>query len=191
VRLFVALDVPEKVRQEIGEAVAPLQKACPNARWVRLESMHITLKFIGHVPDEKLDSIGAALQPIRSDGPVEMEFRGLGLFPNEKCPRVLWCGVESSANLAKLAADVETALEPLGIAREMRGFVPHLTLARINQEKIPPARIEKLVKAANEVEITDFGSARESNFYLYESVLKHSGAEYKRLQTVPFLKGSV
>jgi 2'-5' RNA ligase len=189
VRLFVALDLPEKVWQALRESIVPLKKACPSARWVRPEAMHVTLKFIGHIEAEKLDSIRGALQPIRSERLVAMEFRGLGFFPNERRPRVVWCGVEGSPNLATLAADIESSLDPIGISRESREFVPHLTLARIDEDKSPRESVENLVEAATELKTTDFGSARENEFYLYESVLKPSGAEYKRLQAFPFLEG--
>jgi 2'-5' RNA ligase len=85
-----------------------------------------------------------------------------------------------------LAQDIERALEPLGYARETRPFVPHLTLARFSS----PEGLEKIVRAAEELKSYDFGSAREAEFYLYESILKASGAEYKRLATFPFLKGA-
>ena len=166
-----------------------LKKACPNARWVHPESMHITLKFIGHVPDEKREAIEQALLRIVAAEPVDIAFRGLGFFPNERRPKVLWCGVQASPNLAALAADIENALEPAGVERESRAYVPHLTLARIDQEKAGRTGVEKLVKACLELGATDFGSAHATEFYLYESVLKRSGAEYTKLRTFPFVKG--
>jgi RNA 2',3'-cyclic 3'-phosphodiesterase len=189
VRLFVALDLPENVRQALRESIEPLKTACPKARWVRPEMMHVTLKFIGHIEAEKLDSVLAALLPVRSEQPVEMEFRGLGFFPSERRPRVVWCRVEASANLAALAADIESSLDPIGIASESREFIPHLTLARLDPEKVPQGSVEKLVHAASELKATDFGSSHDAEFYLFESILKPSGAEYKRLQTFPFVKG--
>lgn len=188
-RLFVALDLPEKMHKELRALIEQLNKQCPSARWVRPEGIHITLKFIGHVDAAKAESIREALAPIRSDQPAEMQFRGLGFFPNERRPRVAWCGVQASGNVAKLAADVETAVEPLGITRDSRAFVPHLTLARIDAENVRRAQIENLVKSARELDATTFGSARESEFHLYESLTKPSGAEYRRLQSFPFLKG--
>lgn len=188
-RLFVALDLPAEVRQELRNLIERLSKVCPDARWVRPEGIHITLKFIGHVDATKADSIRQALEPIRSDRPIEMKFRGLGFFPNGRRPRVAWCGAEGSSNLAKLAAEIEGAIEPLGIACETRPFTPHLTLSRIDPVKVRRAQIEKLVESAKKFASTAFGAARETEFHLYESVTKPSGAEYKRLQSFPFLKG--
>jgi RNA 2',3'-cyclic 3'-phosphodiesterase len=184
VRLFVALDLRKEVREAMRELITSLRPNAENARWVSPDGMHITLKFIGHVDAAKAGSIRAALTHSHSSQPVDMHFRGVGFFPNDKRPRVVWCGIEASPNLAQLAAQIERALEPLGIERESRDFAPHLTLARLN----PPARADELVRAANELKLRDFGSARETEFHLFESITKPSGAEYKKLATYPFLK---
>jgi len=185
-RLFVALDFPDAVRHAVRDLIARLRPLCKSARWVRPEGMHITLKFIGHVPAEKLDPIRAALASVQSSAPVEIRFRGMGFFPNERRPRVAWCGMEASPNLAQLAADIERGLEPLGIAREERAFVPHLTLARFES----PRGVGELVRQVQEMTPQDFGSARETQFHLYESILKRAGAEYKKLESFPFVKGT-
>jgi len=188
VRLFVALDLPDDVRRALGDLIARLKKLCHEARWVRPEAMHLTLKFIGHaIRDDdraKFASLRTALAAIQSDRPVEMQFRGVGFFPSARRPRVAWCGVEASPNLAKIANDIEAALEPLGIPRESREYVPHLTLARFES----PKGLAPLIQAAEELQAFDFGSAHATEFYLYESVLHRSGAEYKRLETYHFVK---
>ena len=189
-RLFVALDFPNVVRDALRDLIARLQPECRGAKWVRPEAMHVTLKFIGEVDAAKLEPIGAALATVHSAQPVDMHFRGLGFFPNERRPRVLWCGVEASANLAELAASVDRALPPLGVAAESREFVPHLTLARFRAEGNSQREFEKLVRAAEEIKSYDFGATRETEFHLIESRLKPSGAEYKRQQTFPIVKGS-
>jgi RNA 2',3'-cyclic 3'-phosphodiesterase len=182
VRLFVALELPEQVRMALNDLIARLKLECPKARWVRPEGMHITLKFIGEADASKLDAIGAALATVHSSAPMEMDLRGVGFFPNERRPRAAWCGVEASPNLAQLAADIARALEPLGFPAESRQFVPHLTLARFKS----PDGLEKLVSAAGNLKSQGFGSVRESEFHLFQSFLKPSGSEYKRLATFPF-----
>jgi RNA 2',3'-cyclic 3'-phosphodiesterase len=183
-RLFVALELRENVREAIREVISRLKPASRGARWVRPEGMHITLKFIGHVQSEKFPDLRAALEPTRSPYPVEMRFRSIGFFPNERRPRVVWCGIRASPNLSPLAADIEKALEPLGIARESRDFLPHLTLARFKA----PEKAPELVRLANELQDQELGSARETEFYLFESVLDRSGAKYKKLATYPFVQ---
>lgn len=189
-RLFVALDLPEEVRRSLAEVIARLKPKCLDARWVRPESMHLTLKFIGHaIADgdaQKLGELRTALATIHSPEPVEIHYRGVGFFPGPKRPRVVWCGVESSPNLSQIAADIDAALSPLGIPREKRAFVPHLTLARIE----PPRLVEELARAAQELASTGFGSARETEYYLFESKLKPSGAIYTKLETYSFVKAA-
>ncbi|MGH9738080.1 MAG: RNA 2',3'-cyclic phosphodiesterase, partial [Candidatus Acidiferrales bacterium] len=96
-RLFVALDLPADVRRNVAEVIEQLKPKCREARWVRPESMHLTLKFIGHaVADGDIDKLGelrAALATVRSNEPIELHFRGVGFFPNERRPRVVWCGI--------------------------------------------------------------------------------------------------
>jgi len=189
-RLFVALDVPEDVRGALRELVAKLKPLSRSARWARPEGLHVTLKFIGHAIDRpesgKLGELRAALAGVRSEAPVEMRFRGVGFFPDARRPRVVWCGVEASANLAPLAAEIEKAAAKIGIPREERVFVPHLTLARFKA----PEGAEALVRAVNEFASRDFGAARAAEFHLYESMLKPSGSEYRKIETYGFVEGA-
>ncbi len=199
-RLFVALDLPDDVRRALGDLMAELKPLSPDARWVRPEGMHVTLKFIGHaVPTgdaKKLDAVRAALATVRSDRPVEMHFRGVGFFPNFSRPRVIWCGVHASENLAQMAAEIERALEPLGVPPEDRAFVPHLTLARFKTShsgkpsRSNPPNGEALRTAAAEMAEKQFGTATEMNFHLFESITKPTGSEYWKIETYSFVKGS-
>ena len=183
----MALDLTDEIREALREPIAKLNPLAKSARWARPEGMHVTLKFIGHVEASKLDAIRAALGTVQSNAPVEMQIRGVGFFPDGRRPRVLWCGIEASANLAPLAAEIERTLEPLGIPREERKFTPHLTLARLKDSH----SVEKLVRAAEEMKSRAFGSARASEFYLFESMTKPSGAEYRKIESYPFVKGAV
>ena len=184
-RLFVALDIPEDVRAAIGALVAKLRGVCRNARWVRIEGAHITLKFIGEVPVEKAEDIKTALLAVPFPAPIKMSFRGLGFFPNDRRPRVLWAGITAGPELGALAAAVETALEPLGIAREQRAFSPHLTLARFDS----PSELTRLHAGIAAAGSLEFGRAIAAEFHLYQSVLKRGGAEYTRLATFRFAEG--
>lgn len=180
-RLFVALDIPEEVRRSIAELVEKLRPAVRGARWARVEGTHVTLKFIGEVAPEKLGGIEAALVSVGPPGAIEMRFRKVGFFPNERHPRVFWAGIDAPPALADLAAQVEQRLEPLGIPRETRPFRPHLTLARFNSLQGLP----ELQAALGKLAPFEFGAARAEEFYLYQSRLKPGGAEYTRLRTFP------
>jgi len=167
----------------LNNLIEHLKLTCPKVRWVRPEGMHITLKFIGEADPGKLGAIRAALETVHSSAPVELNLRGLGFFPNERRPHTAWCGVDASPNLAPLAAEIARALEPLGFPAESRQFVPHLTLARFKS----PEGLEKLVSAASNLKSQEFGHVRESEFHLFQSFLKPSGAEHQRLATFPFV----
>ncbi len=186
-RLFVALEIPAAVRDNLAALIAELRElsakvADKRPRWVRRENLHVTLKFIGEVSPAKLEGIRGALSAIRSDAPVEIRIRGLGFFPNEQHPRVLWAGLDASANLPALAEDIGSALETQGMLREHRAFTPHLTLARIE----PPGLHEKLRAAIQNTNAREFGSFQTQEFHLIESKLKPSGAEYTTLASYPF-----
>jgi RNA 2',3'-cyclic 3'-phosphodiesterase len=181
-RLFVALEIPSAVRENLADLLKAFRGVSPQTRWVRPENLHVTLKFIGEVPGTKLATVHSALAGVRSEQHVTLDFRGLGFFPNEKHPRVFWAGIEASPNLETLAVDIDKATEKLGITREQRPFSPHLTLARFE----PPLLWEKLRAAIQENAARDFGSLRTSQFQLIESKLKPSGAEYTTLESFPF-----
>ena len=185
-RLFVALDLPDEVRQSLSDLIAKLKPKSHGVRWVESRNLHVTLKFIGHVENEKLGSIRDALSGIHSSQLVELTFRGMGFFPNERHPRVAWCGVHASPNLASLAADIDRSVVPLGVDAETRPFAPHLTLARFKSDE----GVADLVRAAEGMESTEFGSATETEFHLYESLLKPAGAQYNRLASFLIVSGS-
>jgi len=183
-RLFVALEVPEDVRAALQELTLILKAKSPGAKWTAPEQMHVTLKFIGEVADEKMNPIRTALQNVNSTSPVELAFRGVGFFPNEKRPHTFWCGVKASKNLAQLAADISKSLEPLGIENEQRAFVPHLTLARIKS----PSDARQLVAASRDWHGKLFGTTRATEFHLFSSLLKSSGPVHALIESYSFVK---
>ena len=178
-RVFVALDLSDEVRRAIAGLVGKLEKTCRGARWVRVEGIHVTLKFIGEVPVDKVEQIRGALAGVHTAAPVEMSFRGKGFFPNAKHPRVFWAGIEATPNLGELATEIERRMEALGIPREQRPFKPHLTLARFKSEE----GLARLVEALAAGGSLEFGHVTASEFHLYQSQIKPGGAVYTRLAT--------
>jgi 2'-5' RNA ligase len=178
-RLFVALEIPAAVRENIAALLREVRPLAPQARWVRAENMHLTLKFIGEVAPPKADAIRAVLAQVPREGAFPLQIRGLSFFPNERHPRVFWAGIEAGPELPRLAAAIEGALEPVGIAREDRAFTPHLTLARFNK----PGLAEKLRVAVEKNSAREFGKIVTTEFHLIESRLKPTGAQYTRLAT--------
>ena len=149
---------------------------------MRAENLHVTLKFLGEVADGKVTAVRSALESIRSDKAVALEFRGLGFFPSEKHPRVFWAGMEATLNLTTLANEIEGAVEKIGIPREKREFSPHLTLARFERPRLPGA----LLNLITDNQQREFGSLRTNEFHLIQSKLKPSGAEYTTVATFQF-----
>lgn len=190
-RLFVALDIDPEIRSRIGRFMEGVRNLAPDARWVAPESLHITLKFIGEWPGERLDEINRGLAGVRGE-PTEIAFSGTGFFPTVKAARVFWIGMEAGPKLAQLAAGVEAAVEPLGIAREQRRFAPHLTLARTGSGRPQRGRedrdnpnFQRLQAKLAEMSPPDFGRMTPREFFLYESKLSPKGAQYHRLERFP------
>lgn len=185
-RLFVALDVPDETRLSLGDAIRKFEGVCRGARWMQAQSIHVTLKFIGHVEETKLPEIKDSLASVKSSPPIPIAFRNFGFFPNERRPRVFWLGIEAGPGLAALAAAISSALEPVGIPREERTFRPHLTLARFKTEKGLPKLREIVAPLAHQ----SFGNTVASQFHLYESVLNPGGAVHTKLASYRFAEGA-
>jgi RNA 2',3'-cyclic 3'-phosphodiesterase len=179
VRLFVALDLPPAIKDELSRVIETLRDAVPNARWVPRANLHLTVKFIGHIPDERLAAISAAVGEATStfvDFTTHLE--GLGAFPSAKRARVLWVGLADPAGgLAAIAGSLDEALEPLAIPREKRAFTPHLTLARLRV----PASVAHVPDVP--LDSTPFPVDRIT---LFESRLRRPAPVYEPLAIFPF-----
>src|SRR5262249_47310244 len=128
-RLFIALDIEDSIRERIEKFVDGVRGFAPDARWVRPESLHVTLKFIGEKPEEAVSDIARVLSQIEGEA-FDLKFGGYGFFPTAKAARVFWVGLESGPGLAELARRVDEQTHTLGIPLEEHPFRPHLTLAR-------------------------------------------------------------
>ncbi len=180
-RLFTAIDLPADVLRNLEGLLARLR---PTARmkWSPLENLHITTKFIGEWPSERLNEMEAALAAVPRPDPFPVALRGLGFFPNPHAPRVFWVGVEASPALAELARRTDLALAELGVPSEARPFSPHLTLARIKE----PVPLTGLREAISRLESLDFGAFQADRFVLYRSELRPGGSVYTKLTEFPF-----
>lgn len=167
-RLFVAIDPPEEVREQL----APLCCGLPDARWTPIEQLHLTLCFIGEVDGSTFLDICEALGEI-SFAAFSLQLRGVGFFPPRGQPRVVWAGVEKCESLMVLQRKITTRLFQMGIFLENRKYSPHLTLARLNQTS--PARVGKYL---NEHALFVSSPFTVSQFTLYSSVLGRKGASH-------------
>lgn len=180
-RLFVALDIPDETRSAIRGIILRLSPVVRGAKWAHADGIHVTLKFVGWIENEKVANVKGCLASVRPRAPIPVAFHNFGFFPNGKRPRVFWMGIESNTQLAELAAEIETQLAALEIPTERREFTPHLTLARFKTNEGVPQMQEMLGSMPQ-----DFGAMNATEFHLYQSVLKSSGAIYSKLASYSF-----
>jgi 2'-5' RNA ligase len=181
-RLFTGLDLPAEVVRNLEQLVARLR---PTARiqWSRPESLHITTKFIGEWPEDRLGELKTALAALVSRPPIGVHIHKAGFFPNPHAPRVFWCGIEAHG-LDTLAADTDRATAALGIAPESRAFSAHLTLARVKER----LNLQPLREAIVGLPSLDFGKFEARSFFLYQSTLRPAGSVYTKLAEFPLSK---
>src|ERR1700690_4001219 len=116
-RLFIALDIDNEIGNRIARFLDGVREFASDARWVRPESLHVTLKFIGETSEEDAEKIKRRLATIMADS-FEISFRGYGFFPSARAPRVFWLGIEASPALSSLAAAVDESMSQLGVYKE-------------------------------------------------------------------------
>jgi 2'-5' RNA ligase len=187
-RVFVALDIDDAIRQRLQLFLDGVRGFAPDARWVRPESTHVTLKFIGEKSAEAVAEIKHALSGIRA-GVVEVSIRGYGFFPTARAPRVFWVAIEAGPQLATLAKSVDEAVATLGVPEEEHAFSPHLTLARRGGSGAPGWRkgdapnqsFQRLQEKLAAMPAPEFGTMTAREFFLYESQLGRGGSRYTKI----------
>ena len=188
-RLFIALDIDDAIRDRLTRFVEGVQNFAPDARWMKPESLHVTLKFIGEQPDSAIDPIKRALATVATGTP-EICFRHYGFFPTVKSARVFWIGMEASPQLAALATAIDDQTAALGIPREDRPFSPHLTLARgaggsgsprRSKQDGPNRVFQRLQEKLAALPTPEFGTMTPCDFFLYQSRLSPKGSTYTKL----------
>ena len=189
-RIFIALDLDDAIRQRIGRFIEGVRGFAPDARWVLPESLHITLKFIGERPAEMIEDIKRVLAGVEM-APFDLSLEGYGFFPTAKSPRVFWVGIESGLQLLQLAKAVDEMTSALGIPKEQRRFSPHLTLARGGGESRAPGwrkgdrsnwNFQLLVEKLSRFAAPEFGTMTAREFFLYQSQLRRGGSRYTKLE---------
>jgi len=188
-RIFIALDIDDAIRQRIQRFLEGVSGFAPDARWVRPESLHVTLKFIGEKPNDAVEEIKRVLSGIRADS-FEVSYRAFGFFPTPKAARVFWVGIESGPQLLSLAKAVDEAALRLGIPEENHPFAPHLTLARgggrsgaprWSNGDAPNKNFQHLQEKLAALPIPEFGTMAAREFFLYQSQLSRGGSHYTKI----------
>ena len=188
-RLFIALDIDDSIRARIQRFVEGVSGFASEAQWVRPESMHVTLKFIGEKPADAVEEIKHTVSAVKGES-FEVSFRGFGFFPTAKSARVFWVGIQAGVQLASLATAVDQATAALGIPKEAHPYSPHLTLARGGGRSGAPGRqkedrpnrgFQKLQEKLAALPSPEFGTMTAREFFLYRSHLSRGGSRYEKL----------
>jgi RNA 2',3'-cyclic 3'-phosphodiesterase len=187
-RLFVALDIDDAIREKIARFLDGVSEFAPEARWVRAESLHVTLKFIGEKSEEDAAEISKALETVKADA-ISINIRNYGFFPTAHSPRVFWIGLEAGDKLAALASSIDEKLATLGIPREEHAFNAHVTLARAGASRArrkPKGKnsaqiFQRLQEKLASLPAPEFGTMTAQEFFLFQSRLSPAGSKYTKL----------
>jgi len=189
-RAFIAVEIPQEIHKAIENETAPIQVALNKSlvRWVPTENMHLTLRFLGDTSPANVEMLAQMLSVEAGQHPAfEIQFRGLGVFPNTKRPRVIWIGIQAPDELAALQRGIEAAADKLGYPPEKRSFSPHLTIGRVKQN-VNSGGMQKIRAALEDVKFGTLGAAPVNAVHLFKSDLHSSGAVYTCLHTAPLGK---
>ena len=185
-RTFIAVDIPPAIQKTIQYKIEMLRKAIGNSiRWVPVQNIHLTLKFLGDVSQNDVDKL---TQMLRTESDTHASFDitigGLGSFPNSKRARVVFIRTQAPAELDALQRGIESATTRLGFEADTRPFSPHLTVGRVRGHITAPEQ-EKIRKILEETKIDSVGTARVDSIHLYKSELKPGGSVYTKLFSAP------
>jgi len=173
----MAVEISEPCRESLARFIGGIDKYGTSVKWVPAENLHVTLKFLG---ESAVDTGGIinALKTVRQEK-FQAELRGLGCFPNLKHPKIIFAAVgEGASQLKTLASAVEDALEPLGFAKEERGFHPHITIGRV---KCPGKTASKIAEKMIGQEGVIFGKFSVDRFCVMKSDLRPRGPVYTKI----------
>ncbi|HZD55258.1 MAG TPA: RNA 2',3'-cyclic phosphodiesterase [Anaerolineales bacterium] len=187
IRSFIAIDLPPKIQKRLNNVSDQLQNRLESVpvRWVPVENIHLTLKFLGDVSESNLEVLKDVLRTVVSGHQTfEISIGGLGAFPKAKRPRVIWIGVEAPQNLSAVQHSIEAETTRLGYAPEKRPFSPHLTLGRVSRNA-NSRDIRQVAEVLNSSKVGYLGVARIQAVHLYRSDLQPGGAVYSGLFTAP------
>jgi 2'-5' RNA ligase len=184
-RAFIPIELPEDMQDRLDQVISHLKENLPevHVRWVPAKNIHLTLKFLGDVSDANYEILTKILMAeAATHRSFEFSIGGLGAYPNNRRPRVIWVGVQAPNEMLMLQRGIDAETARLGYASEKREFSPHLTLGRVSRNA--SARdIRSISQLLDKSEVGFLGVARVDEICLYRSELKPGGAVYTRLFT--------
>lgn len=175
-RTFVAIELDNEIKDSLSTLIRELDTAGRSIRWVKPNGMHLTLKFLGEISQDKITDVESVLGNIAKDYPAfPLSFAGTGTFPlGARVPRIVWVGIGENETLRTIQTRVENELQKIHFPREKRQYHPHLTLGRVKG----PHNLETVLKTLSQYKEADFGGMMVTKISLFKSTLKPSGAEY-------------
>lgn len=180
VRTFIAVELSDELRRRAADLIEKLQAAQADVKWVAVHNLHITLNFLGDVPESEIVPICQAVAAVSAEtAPFELEVVGAGAFPNLHRPRTIWLGAGAGQeSLCRLQERIEKALRPLGFKPESRSFSPHLTVGRV---RAPSPALARLTDLLNQYADRRVGQSRIHDVVVFSSQLERGGPIYEAL----------
>jgi 2'-5' RNA ligase len=180
-RLFIAVNFPASVQRSIEGIGSELERAGIPARWVPRSGLHLTLKFLGDMPQSELGQLKVAIEEVASaSGPFPLRFGQVGAFPSPRSPRVIWVGLDSGPRLRLLHDALDRRMAEFGVQREARPFRPHVTVGRTNRNA-GPGDLREFERHARGLSLNE--EVEVGRIDLMRSRLLATGAEYIRLSS--------
>lgn len=188
-RAFIAVEIPIEIRKTVCAATSRLRNEIETlVRWVPIENMHLTLKFLGDISQTNMDMLS---QMLRAETDLfncfELRLNGIGSFPSLKRPRVIYIGIQAPVVLESLQRGIESASHRLGYETEERSFSPHLTIGRVKQN-VTATEQQVIRRALEETKIDSLGTAKVNSVELFKSDLRPTGSVYTQLYSAPLRK---
>ncbi len=182
VRLFVAVEITEETRNKLAAFQDKLKKAAADVGWVAPENLHITLKFIGYIDEEKIEEVRNIIKDsVTHIKPFNLSYAGVGAFPTPKSPRVIFAqAIDTGEALAKIHERLDNQLMALGVEHEARKFDAHLTVGRVKTRR----NVTKLMESLNSYNGFNFGLEHITQVVLMKSTLSPEGPIYTKLHSV-------
>jgi len=173
-RSFIAIEISNEVRCQLGLLQKELRNTGAQVRWVRPETMHLTLAFLGEVPEPGIESVRAAMELAAEGSPaLNLNVSGAATFGSRRSPRVVWAGLGGDVEgLQEVYTKLTEALRTAGFETEDRPFCPHITLGRIRGKRNLEAMLKRIDAAADQ----SFGSVQATAITLFNSELHPEGA---------------
>ncbi len=183
IRAFIAVELPDSVRQEVASLQADFKSSGADVKWVDPENLHLTLKFLGDIEESQTAALKEALGAgIGGLTPLDIHLEGIGAFPKTTFPRVIWVGVnQGEKQLVELGEKAEQACVGLGFPREERPFSAHLTIGRVRSKD----RLAPLIKKLQVAEFRATAPAPVTKIILFQSTLSPKGPIYTPLAEFP------